>query len=120
MKLDNAIARLGICRCGKSLKVIDNRKTCGCKNWNERGIAGQKDALQAGGDVAKSVPGETGRKLPSQKAVNQHLSKLTVQLIVQFLQKMDFVVLLATVMSITCIKTSSSQNICCCQWKDST
>lgn len=69
VKLDNTTARLGICRCGESLKVIDN-KNVGIKNWNEHGLSGQKDALQAGGDVAKTVPGETGRKLPWQKAVN--------------------------------------------------
>lgn len=65
MKLDNAIARLGICRCGKSLKVIDNREKCvGVKTELNMEYQDKKDALQATGDVAKIVPGETGRKLP--------------------------------------------------------
>lgn len=91
------------------------RRMCRCKNWNECWVPEQKDVPQIAGEAAKTVPGEAERQLPWRRAVNQFLAKLTFG----FFRKWILWSCWSTVMSITCIKTSLSQNICCGQWKDS-
>lgn len=110
--LNNTIVKLCICRARKKLKAMNKRvENLGVKTEWMWAIK-EKDVLWTAGEAAEIVLGETERQLPPSKPV---FSQLTFG----FFRKWILWSCWSAVMSMTCIKTSSSQNICCGQWEDS-